>query len=44
MSTARKRAPEPVPGIRSWKHRMAEHDLRQGIEVSDDDRTVNTAR
>jgi hypothetical protein len=43
MSTARKLAPESVPGIRSWGHRMAGHDLRQRIEVSDDDRTVATA-
>jgi hypothetical protein len=43
MSTARKLAAEPVPGIRRWRHRIAEHDLRQGIEVSDDDRTVVTA-
>jgi hypothetical protein len=32
-----------VLGIRSWRHRTAGHDLRQGIEVSDDDRTVATA-
>jgi hypothetical protein len=31
------------PGIRSWRHRMAGHDLRQRVEVSDDDRTVATA-
>ena len=43
MSTARKLAPGPVPGIRSWRHRMAGHDLRQRVEVSDDDRTVATA-
>jgi hypothetical protein len=38
--------PAPLPvnlGIRSWRHRMAEHDLRQRVEVSDDDRTVATA-
>jgi hypothetical protein len=38
--------PAPLPmnrGIRSWRHRMAEHDLRQSVEVSDDDRTVATA-
>jgi hypothetical protein len=43
MSTAKKLAPESVPVIRSWKDRMAEHDLRQRVEVSDDDRTVATA-
>ena len=43
MSAARKLAPESVLGIRSWRHRMAEHDLRQRVEVSDDDRTVATA-
>ena len=43
MSTARKLAPESVLGIRSWRHRMAGHDLRQRVEVSDDDRTVATA-
>ncbi len=38
--------PAPLPvslGIRSWRHRMAEHDLRQRVEVSDGDRTVATA-
>ena len=39
--------PAPLPmnlGIRSRRHRMAEHDdLRQRVEVSDDDRTVATA-
>jgi hypothetical protein len=43
MSAARKLAPWSVPGIRSWRHRMAGHDLRQRVEVSDDDRTVATA-
>ncbi len=43
MSTAKKLAPESVPVIRSWKDRVAEHDLRQRVEVSDDDRTVATA-
>jgi hypothetical protein len=43
MSTAKKRAPGSVPRIRSWRHRMAEPDLRQHVEVSDDDRTVVTA-
>ena len=43
MSTARKPAPESVLGIRSRRHRMAGHDLRQRVEVSDDDRTVATA-
>ena len=43
MSAARKLAPGSVLGIRSWKHRMAGHDLRQRVEVSDDDRTVATA-
>jgi hypothetical protein len=43
MSTAKKLAPEAVPGIRSWRHRMAEPDMRQRVEVSDDDRTVATA-
>jgi hypothetical protein len=43
MSTAEKLAPGSVPGIRSWRHRMAGHDLRQRVEVSDDDRTVATA-
>ena len=43
MSAAKKLAPGSVLGIRSWRHRMAEHDLRQRVEVSDDDRTVATA-
>ena len=43
MSTAKKHAPGPVPGIRSWRHPIAGHDLRQRVEVSDDDRTVATA-
>jgi len=43
MSTARKRAPGSVLGIRSWGHHGAGHDLRQRVEVSDGDRTVATA-
>jgi hypothetical protein len=43
MSTAKKRAPGSVLGIRSWRHRMTERDMRQHVEVSDDDRTVATA-
>jgi hypothetical protein len=43
MSTAKKRAPGSVLRIRSWRHRLAGHDLRQRVEVSDDDRTVATA-
>ena len=43
MSTARQRAPGSVLGTRSWRHRVAGHDLRQRVEVSDDDRTVATA-
>ena len=43
MNTAKKLAPGSAPGIRSWRHRMAGHDLRQRVEVSDDDRTVATA-
>ena len=43
MSTAKKLAPGSVLGIRSWRHRMAGHDLRQRVEVTDDDRTVATA-
>ena len=43
MSTARKPAPRSALGIRSWRYRMAEHDLRQRVEVSDDGRTVATA-
>ncbi len=41
MNTAKKLA--PVLGIRSWKHRITGPDLRQHVEVSDDDRTVATA-
>jgi hypothetical protein len=41
MNTAKKLA--PGLGIRSWKHRITGHDLRQHVEVSDDDRTVATA-
>jgi hypothetical protein len=43
MSAARKRAPGSVLGIRSWRHRMTERDMRQHVGVSDDDRTVATA-
>jgi hypothetical protein len=43
MSTTNKIAPESVPEIRSWKYHRAEPDLRQHVEVSDDDRTVATA-
>ena len=43
MSTAKKRAPGSVLGIRSWRHRLAGRNLRQRVEVSDDDRTVATA-
>jgi hypothetical protein len=43
MSAAKKLAPGSVLGIRSWRHGTAEHDLRQRVEVSDDDRTVATA-
>ncbi len=43
MSTAKKLAPGSVLGIRSWRHRIAGHDLRQRVEVTDDDRTVATA-
>jgi hypothetical protein len=43
MSAAKKHAPGFVLGIRSWRHRMAAHDMRQHVEVSDDDRTVATA-
>ena len=43
MSTARKPAPGSVLGIRGWRHRIAGHDLRQGVVASDDDRTVATA-
>jgi hypothetical protein len=41
MNTAKKLA--PGLRIRSWKHRLTGHDLRQHVEVSDDDRTVATA-
>ena len=43
MSAAKKLGPRSVLGIRSWRHRVAGHDMRQLIEVSDDDRTVATA-
>jgi hypothetical protein len=43
MRAARQRAPGAVLGIRSWRHRAAGHDLRQHVEVSDDDRTVASA-
>ena len=43
MRAATQRAPGSVLGIRSWRHRVAGHDLRQRVEVSDDDRTVATA-
>ena len=43
MSTARRLGPGLVPGIRSWRHRVAGADLCQRVEVSDDDRTVATA-
>ena len=43
MSADRKRAPGSVLGIRSWSHHVAGHNLRQRVEVSDDDRTVATA-
>jgi hypothetical protein len=43
MSAVKKRAPRSALGIRSWRHRVAGHDLRQRVEVSDDDRTVATA-
>ena len=43
MSAAKKLAPGSVLGIRSWRHLMAGHVLRQRVEVSDDDRTVATA-
>jgi hypothetical protein len=43
MRAATQRAPGSVLGIRSWRHRAAGHDLRQHVEVSDDDRTVATA-
>ncbi len=43
MSAAKKHAPGFVLGIRSWRHRMAAPDMRQHVEVSDDDRTVATA-
>ena len=41
MSTATK--PGPALRIRSWRYRMAEHDLRQRVEVSDDGRPLATA-
>jgi hypothetical protein len=43
MSTARESAPGSVPGIRSRRYCLAGQDLRQRVEVSDDDRTVATA-
>ena len=43
MSTTRKLAPGSALRIRSWRYRMAEHDLRQRVEVSDDGRTLATA-
>ena len=43
MSTATKPAPGSALRIRSWRYRMAEHDLRQRVEVSDDGRTLATA-
>src|SRR5581483_6813462 len=43
MRAATQRAPRSVLGIRSWRHRAAGHDLRQHVEVSEDDRTVATA-
>jgi hypothetical protein len=43
MRAAAQRAPRSVLGIRSWRHRSAGHDLRQHVEVSEDDRTVATA-
>ena len=43
MNTARKPAPGPVPRIRSWRYRMADHDLHRRVEVSDDGRTLATA-
>ena len=43
MSTRREARAGSVLGIRSWRHRVAGHDLRQRVEVSDDDRTVATA-
>ena len=43
MSTGRKLAPGSALGIRGWRYRMAGHDLRQGVVVSDDDRTLATA-
>ncbi len=43
MSTATKPAPGPALRIRSWRYHMAEHDLRQRVEVSDDGRTLGAA-
>lgn len=43
MSTATKLAPESALRIRSWRYRMAEHDLRQRVEVSDDGRMLAAA-
>ena len=43
MNTAKELPPESVPEIRSRRQSMAEHDLRQRVEVSDDGRTVATA-
>jgi hypothetical protein len=43
MNTARKLAPGSAQRIRGWRYRMAEHDLRQRIEVSDDDHTLASA-
>jgi RimJ/RimL family protein N-acetyltransferase len=43
MSIASKLTPGSVLGIRGWRHRMAGYDLRHGVVVSDDDRTVATA-
>ena len=43
MRAAQQRAPASVPGIRSWRHQAAGPDLRQHVEISDDDRTVATA-
>ena len=43
MSTARKPAPGSALRIRRWRYRMAEHDLRQRVEISDDGRTLATA-
>ena len=43
MSTATKPVPGSVLRIRSWRHRMAEHDLRQRVEVRDDGRALAAA-